>query len=133
LYLGTFIIKSFCDRYGEHKGMIILDILAVFGLLLQGISFNLWLIYIGRFLVGIYVGVSSGMIPVYLISLSPPEISGITGSFNQLMITVGIAFGYYFGLAVQDFQISHSFKWGYVMCFPVLMCILRTTTLFFYK
>lgn len=40
---------------------------------------------------------ASGIIPVYLISISPPEISGIVGSFNQLLITLGIATAYGLG------------------------------------
>lgn len=44
-----------------------------------------------------YVGIASGIIPVYLISISPPEISGIVGSFNQLLITLGIATAYGIG------------------------------------
>jgi hypothetical protein len=43
------------------------------------------------------VGIASGIVPVYLISISPPEISGIVGSFNQLLITVGIAVAYALG------------------------------------
>jgi len=46
---------------------------------------------------GIYVGIATGMVPMYLISISPNDISGIVGSFNQLLITIGIAAAYGIG------------------------------------
>ena len=44
-----------------------------------------------------YTGINSNLIPVYLISISPPELTGIIGSFNQLFITIGIAVAYGLG------------------------------------
>jgi len=77
--------------------MIILDILGTLTIILQAYEVNYWSLYIGRFILGIYVGIASGIIPVYLISISPPEVSGIVGSFNQLLITIGIATAYGLG------------------------------------
>jgi SP family sugar:H+ symporter-like MFS transporter len=77
--------------------MIMLDVFGILVILMQSYRIEYWTLYIGRFLLGIYVGISSGIIPVYLISISPPEISGIVGSFNQLLITMGIACAYGLG------------------------------------
>lgn len=50
--------------------------------------------YVTRFMFGVFCGISSSIIPVYLTSISPLRISGVIGSFNQLLITVGIATAY---------------------------------------
>jgi len=55
---------------------------------------NLEIMYITRFIFGVFCGVSSSIIPVYLTSIAPLKISGIIGSFNQLLITIGIATAY---------------------------------------
>lgn len=52
--------------------MLILDVLAIVALMIQGLTLDIIYIYVGRLMVGIYVGIATGMIPVYLISLSPP-------------------------------------------------------------
>ena len=64
---------------------------------LQGRELCLPTLYVGRFLLGVYTGINSNLIPVYLISISPPELTGIIGSFNQLFITIGIAVAYGLG------------------------------------
>ena len=74
--------------------MIVLDAIGICAILFQASWLEFSNIYIGRFIVGIYCGIATGIIPTYLISISPPEISGIIGSFNQLLITIGIAVAY---------------------------------------
>ena len=77
--------------------MIYLDVFAILAFIVQTFQMRFWNIYIGRFLLGIYVGIASGIVPVYLISISPPEISGITRYFNQFLIAIGIAVAYGLG------------------------------------
>ena len=54
-------------------------------------------LYLTRFCLGLYLGVSGTIIPSYLVSISPPEMTGLIGSFNQLLITIGVAVGYRLG------------------------------------
>lgn len=90
-------MRPLCDYLGEHKAMFYLDILGVLSIALQAFQIDYWNVYMGRLLLGLYVGIASGIVPSYLISFSPPEISGIVGSFNQLLITIGIATAYALG------------------------------------
>lgn len=90
-------MQPLCDRFGENKTMLILDVLGTLAIVMQAAQIEFWSLYIGRFLLGIYVGIASGIIPTYLISISPPEISGLVGSLNQLLITIGIATAYGLG------------------------------------
>jgi hypothetical protein len=45
---------------------------------------------------------SMSIIPVYLKELSPMEISGQVGSYNQVMQVVGVLFCYCWGLWLDD-------------------------------
>lgn len=65
-------MQPLCDKFGENKAMIILDVFGTLTILLQAYQIEFWPLYIGRFLLGIYVGIATGLIPVYLVSISPP-------------------------------------------------------------
>lgn len=82
---------------GERKAMLGLDIFAFLVIAYQACNIDLVSLYVTRFLLGIYLGFSGTIIPVYLVSISPPEMTGLLGSFNQLFITVGISVAYRLG------------------------------------
>ncbi len=90
-------MQPLCEQFGENKAMLILDVIGTLSILLQSYSIDIGYLYVGRFILGVYVGIASGIIPTYLISISPPEVSGIIGSLNQLLITIGIAAAYGLG------------------------------------
>jgi hypothetical protein len=77
--------------------MLILDVFAFFVITYQASNINTVSLYVTRFLLGVYFGVSGSIIPPYLVSISPPEMRGLIGSFNQLLITIGISVAYKFG------------------------------------
>jgi SP family galactose:H+ symporter-like MFS transporter len=74
--------------------MITVDFIMLFAVLLQAVSLQLPFMYVSRFLFGFFCGVSSAVIPSYLTSISPLNMTGIIGSFNQLLITIGISVAY---------------------------------------
>ena len=52
----------------------------------------------GRFICGISVGLNSVIVPLYVREISPKQISGMMGSFNQGFINVGNILSAFFGL-----------------------------------
>jgi hypothetical protein len=74
--------------------MIYVDILMIGAILLQSISLDLNVLYITRFIFGIFCGISSSIIPPYLTSISPLNMVGIIGALSQLLITIGISAAY---------------------------------------
>ena len=77
--------------------MIGIDVFAFFVICYQSLNPDLLSLYITRFSLGLYLGISGTIIPSYLVSFSPPEMTGLIGSFNQLLITIGITVAYRFG------------------------------------
>lgn len=69
--LGTFLMKKVADSMGENKAMILCDALAVAACGIQLSDLSLRNLCIGRLLIGVYCGISSGIIPSYLMSLAP--------------------------------------------------------------
>lgn len=74
--------------------MILVDALMGLAILAQSVSLDLQVMYLTRFVFGFFCGVSSAIIPPYLTSISPLDMTGFIGSFNQLLITIGISVAY---------------------------------------
>jgi MFS family permease len=57
---------------------------------------------VGRLILGFTIGISNSIVPVYLNSIAPLQISGLVGSINQLMIGLGVIGAYSFGYLIED-------------------------------
>jgi sugar porter (SP) family MFS transporter len=82
------------DRFGRKR--IQIGNATVFGVfaVLTGIANTATLFVIGRFMVGVAVGITSMVTPLYIAEISPPAIRGAMVQLNQLMISVGVAVAY---------------------------------------
>ena len=100
-----------------------MDVIAVIAIISQMITVYTPVLCISRFLMGIYCGICSGIVPTYIVSLSPSYTSGIIGSFNQIAIALGMGFAYYMGQLV-DSNVFLSNKTSIILLvgFP-LICI----------
>lgn len=87
--------------------MVISDISLVVLYLLQSLSLNPVSTSLLRFIIGIFVGISGTLVPMYLMSIAPIKISGKIGSFNQIFITIGIATAYGMGLVIDDSDLGN--------------------------
>jgi MFS family permease len=105
--------------------MILCDISMIVIVMLQLISLNVYYLIVTRFLQGTIIGVSGIIIPTYLISISPSQISGRVASMNQLFITIGIALGYAMGFRINEDDLGNVYNWRLCVFIPVLMCIVR--------
>jgi predicted MFS family arabinose efflux permease len=70
--MGTFLTQPLVRRIGERKTMIWLDVFAFLTIAYQAYSMDLVGLYLTRFGLGIYLGISGTVIPIYLVSISPP-------------------------------------------------------------
>lgn len=77
--------------------MILSDIIGIIGTALYFIN-NFWIGVIGRFISGLIVGINSALVPLFIKEISPKEISGLAGTFNQGFINTGLILSYLLGL-----------------------------------
>ncbi len=82
--------------------MILVDFMMVVAVIVQSVSLELHAMYITRFVFGFFCGVSSSIIPPYLTSISPLNMTGLIGSFNQLFITIGISIAYALNFFIES-------------------------------
>ncbi len=74
-----------------------MDVVAVIAALMQTVSIYFPVVIVSRFLMGIYCAITTGLIPSWIISMSPSFTSGIFGTFNKVAIATGMATAYCMG------------------------------------
>ena len=105
--------------------MVLTDICMIIALCLQLFSLNIYLYTTVRVVQGVLTGIYGIGIPQYLMSISPTKISGQMGSFNQIMITIGIAVAYAMGYVIDNNDLGNSWNWRLCVILPIPLCILR--------
>ena len=87
--VGSFFSGYVSDRVGRKKVILFADIMFTLGALLMAAAQQIWVLMVGRFVVGAGVGVAAQIIPLYLSEMAPTEIRGKMVATNNAMITVG--------------------------------------------
>ena len=82
------------DKLGRRRVVFIIAIIYIVGALALALAPNLTMLVIGRLVIGLAVGGSTAIVPVYLSEMAPTESRGSLSSLNQLMITIGILASY---------------------------------------
>uniref|UniRef100_A0A673LXC6 Solute carrier family 2 member 1a n=1 Tax=Sinocyclocheilus rhinocerous TaxID=307959 RepID=A0A673LXC6_9TELE len=86
---GSFSVGLFLNRFGRRNSMLIVNVLAFIAAALMGFSklAESWeMLIIGRFIVGLYSGLSTGFVPMYVGEIAPTSLRGALGTLHQLVI-----------------------------------------------
>lgn len=73
--------------------MLMANVLAFIAVAFMGFSkmaMSFEMLIIGRFLVGLYSGLSTGFVPIYVEEISPTCLRGALGTLHQLGVVIGI-------------------------------------------
>uniref|UniRef100_A0A7N8YP44 Solute carrier family 2 member 1b n=1 Tax=Mastacembelus armatus TaxID=205130 RepID=A0A7N8YP44_9TELE len=125
---GSFSVGLFVNRFGRRNSMLMANVLAFIAAALMGFSkmARSWeMLIIGRFVVGLYSGLSTGFVPMYVGEVSPTSLRGALGTLHQLGIVIGILIAQVFGI---EFIMGNDKLWplllGFTFVFAVIQCIL---------
>jgi SP family galactose:H+ symporter-like MFS transporter len=122
--VGALFAGSAADRWGRKKILVLTAALFCIGTLIQATSYTYLMLFCGRFLTGIAVGISSVVSPVYLAEVAPPHRRGSFVSTYQLLVAGGILLAY-----AIDFVFEQHSDWrlvfyiGFIPSFLQLMCL----------
>ncbi|KAJ3585380.1 hypothetical protein NHX12_014101 [Muraenolepis orangiensis] len=92
------MVSSFCVGFvsewlGRRKAMLVNNVFAFIGGGLMGmskISRSIEMMVLGRFVIGAYCGLASGLTPMYVGEIAPTSLRGALGTLHQLAIVTGI-------------------------------------------
>jgi len=110
--------------------MRMMNVLAIIAIFMQIISLHIVVLCVSRFLMGFYCGIISGVVPSYILSLSPSFTSGIVGTYNQVAMTSGMAFAYYMGQLLDDNSFKQATSVKILIAFPIISIFVNYVVLF---
>lgn len=73
--------------------MLMINLLAFMSAVLMGFSKlgkSFEMLILGRFIIGVYCGLTTGFVPMYVGEVSPTALRGALGTLHQLGIVIGI-------------------------------------------
>ncbi len=113
--------------------MMLSDIFVVASCLLMIRNLSVSNLSISRLLVGISCGISSSVIPPFLMSLAPPEWRMALGSMHQILVAAGVAFSIYLGQRLPQLALLGMNSWQTYLFLPVLYACARIIALLFFR
>ncbi|XP_073540912.1 solute carrier family 2, facilitated glucose transporter member 3-like [Phyllobates terribilis] len=122
---GSLSVGYFANRFGRRNSMLLVNIAALVGGALMALSKIAWsfeMLIIGRFIIGIFSGFCTGLVPMYIGELAPTAYRGALGTLNQLGIVVGILIAQIFGLEVI---LGSTTFWPLLLGLTVLLSVLQ--------
>ncbi|KAM9604639.1 solute carrier family 2, facilitated glucose transporter member 2 isoform 2-T2 [Trichechus inunguis] len=119
------------DKLGRIKAMLVANILSLTGALLMGCSklgpSHIFIIS-GRAVSGLYSGLISGLVPMYIGEIAPTTLRGALGTIHQLAIVMGILISQIVGL---EFILGNPDRWHIMLGLSAGRAILQSLLLFF--
>ncbi|XP_036388945.1 solute carrier family 2, facilitated glucose transporter member 1-like [Megalops cyprinoides] len=126
---GSFSVGLFVNRLGRRNSMLIANVLAFIAAVLMGFSrlAASWeMLIVGRFVVGLYSGLSTGFVPMYVGEIAPTALRGALGTLHQLGIVIGILMAQVFGL---DSILGTPTLWPFLLGFTFIPAVLQCALL----
>ncbi|KAJ4934816.1 hypothetical protein JOQ06_007598 [Pogonophryne albipinna] len=126
---GSFSVSLFVNRFGRKNSMLMANVLAFIAAAFMGFSklaASYEMLIIGRFIVGLYSGLSTGFVPIYVEEISPTSIRGALGTLHQLGVVIGILMAQIFGM---DSLMGNAALWPLLLAFTVLPALLQCVLL----
>jgi sugar porter (SP) family MFS transporter len=101
---GALLGGRLADLFGRRTLLIFTALIFAAGALVCASAPSAAILFAGRIIVGLGIGLSSGTVPVYISEVSPADARGWTVSLFQLAITVGILLAYLVDYAFADMR-----------------------------
>ncbi|RYS04472.1 sugar porter family MFS transporter [Staphylococcus pseudintermedius] len=92
--VGAGLSGPLSEKLGRRRLVFMISIVFIIGALILALAPTMEILVLGRVIIGLAVGGSTAIVPVYLSELSPTDARGSLSSLNQLMITIGILASY---------------------------------------
>lgn len=128
-FLGSILAFPLADKFGRKISMSICCIIFILAAFWMGFSITLSWLIIGRFIVGIAIGISAQCVPIYLTEISPARIRATILVMNSIAITGGQLLAYLiaFGFDYRYHNIENKQFWRVLFmlsCIPAFFFLL---------
>ncbi|GMT05219.1 hypothetical protein PENTCL1PPCAC_27393, partial [Pristionchus entomophagus] len=122
--VGALLTRVISERCGRRNGLILNGAVNVVGAVLELLAKptrSPELLLFGRFILGVNMGLTSGLCPMYLMEITPSSSRGVAGTLHQ----VAVAFSDWFSLLIGLPEVLGSaVLWPFAFAFPGLFALL---------
>ena len=101
--IGAAIIGPIADRFGRRIVLLAIALVFVGGALLCASAWSFEILVVGRFILGLAIGVASMLTPLYLSEIADASRRGGIVTLNQLFITLGLFLSFLVDFALAYF------------------------------
>ncbi|KAJ7329702.1 hypothetical protein JRQ81_015876 [Phrynocephalus forsythii] len=127
--VGSFSVGLFVNRFGRRNSMLLVNVLSILAGALMGfckLAKAMEMLIVGRFVIGIFSGLCTGFVPMYISEVSPTALRGAFGTLNQLGVVIGILAAQVFGLNVI---MGTETLWPLLLGFTIVPAIVQCAAL----
>lgn len=107
---------------GRRRALVVFAIIAAIGTILQGSSFSLGQLVVGRIVSGVGVGGVNAVVPVWQAECSKPKNCGKSVVVIRIFIASGISLFAWINFGLSFYQHS-SICWRFPLPLPLVFCI----------
>ncbi|HVA33577.1 MAG TPA: sugar porter family MFS transporter [Candidatus Baltobacteraceae bacterium] len=112
---GAAVTGSIADRIGRRTTLFWAGIIFIVGAIVSAFTPDETVLLMGRFVVGIGIGFSSVVAPLYISEVAPADYRGALVSLYQFAITVGILAAY-----IVDYVLAGGGDWRWMLGLAVV-------------
>ncbi|KAK1577819.1 hypothetical protein Q3G72_025107 [Acer saccharum] len=120
--LGSLVNGKIADLIGRRGAMWLSELFCIVGWLVIAFSKDALSLDLGRFSLGIGVGIIAYVVPVYIAEITPKNIRGAFTAANQLLLACGFSLMYFLGTVVS---------WRPLAMIALVPCLLQVIGIFF--
>ncbi|KAK1163366.1 hypothetical protein AOXY_G16838 [Acipenser oxyrinchus oxyrinchus] len=127
--IGSFSVGVIVNRFGRRNSMLMVNVLAVIGGSLMGFSklaASFEMLIVGRLAIGLFCGLSTGLVPMYIGEISPTSLRGAFGTLHQLGVVIGILIAQVFGL---EFILGSQSLWPVLLGLTIVPAVIQSIAL----
>lgn len=117
--IGSLSSGKLADQFGSKKMLIAISITFIIGTLLSAFANNVSILLLGRFIVGIAIGITSYISPLFIAEISPAKNRGAFVLLNGIMITGGQAVAFF-----VDYALIATHSWRLMFATGLIPAIL---------
>ncbi|GMH13175.1 hypothetical protein Nepgr_015016 [Nepenthes gracilis] len=99
--IGAIVSGRLADYLGRRLTLGVTDLFAIIGWLSIAVSQTAWSLDLGRLLLGISLGLTAYVVPVYVAEITPKDRRGQFVVFHMFMIVTGISVAFLLGVILS--------------------------------
>ena len=122
--LGAMISGIFAKRLGRKASIMMTAVIFLIGTCAAAFAPSLMSVVVGRLLMGLAIGISAMVVPMYLSEVSPARVRGTIIFMFQLAITLGLMSAFVINFAFAEWVQDASTNWRWMFGMGVIPSVL---------